>query len=331
MDAGRSDLERFADGREGLINALDAVPGEVQAWAQDQATKEVLRIAAFRQQVSDLHQREMASARPPLSRDSLWLGISDLERGILGEENAQALLFMSEELRGRAEGDRELAARLAKSHLEQNPDLQQAIEKLDMAAQATAAHNVLQAQRLIDSAPEIARASGFAEPISDPIPPPTKRYAELMDSNTHSLLSRCSDAVADYLTELDDGSLAHLARATAKSWSKGSVDPNVASLQGRLGRQRDTALEEGLAAARRWGKNRNDFDQMIGEQMRAELQEINKQMSGLPEAGSPDRLLREDLAAAAIHDASQQVLLERAGPSRELGPEAGPDTGMELW
>lgn len=330
-----SDLEKVAAAQGTLMKGLDDVPGAVQALLQDHGDEQALRIAAVRLKEDTQRRLEIAEGFPPRDTDSLWLGISDLHRGVLGEGNAGALLFSAEQMVARAGWDQELAARLADPRLRQpDPALARAAMALDVAAEATAARNALQAQQLIDSAPEMAQDLRLHRATGPLGGPPTKRYIELIDPDARAAIAKCSKAVAKRLNELDEGSLAALAGATAKAWSNANFDPNLAALQGQLARERDSLLRAGLGAARQWDAAGNDLGPRFTSMMGAELQKLDSQRAELPEAGNPDRLMREDLAAAVVHDASQRVLLERsaerAGPSQESGREAGPDLGMDF-
>jgi hypothetical protein len=187
---------------------------------------------------------------------------------------------------------------------------------------------------MIDSAPENARASGFDQSTSDPLRPPTERYAPVLGPDAHALLSACSSEAAKHMTQLDDRSLAYLTEATAKPWSKENFDPGLAATQGGLLRARNAALREGLEAARLFGEHGQDFDGMIREQKWRDLREIEGQLSVLPEIGNPDKLLGANLVPAIVQDACQQVLVERsrdrAGPSRGAARDQGsePDIGF---
>jgi hypothetical protein len=324
-------LEHEAAGREQRLERLDEVPGNLQAWLSvhyDQRMRGVARV----------RQKHFGDG-PALAEDpaALWIGMDEWNRAVLGKAATRDLLFNAEMLRGAARHnprilDLPLEDSGYSSH--QSFDEKQGAD-LKEAARAIAAQHASDLRERIDMALSGAPImSGSGSPASDLITPPTMRHKLLMDKATHGDLSSCAETAAEMLKGCDEWTLSRLAADSAVAWSKENFDPKVAALRGSLERDGRSALLTGLAASWRWGAGEKDRDRDLARRMEAQLRGIDDQLSALPEAGDPDRMLREDLVHAVTYDAALQVQVGRVAEqtlrSAVDGPEAGPDVGMDM-
>lgn len=322
----QSRLEKVAGRRKMHMDSLDLVPGKVKAWAQNGAREGIFKVAAFLERNQDLDERHSPSYFP-----DPWLGVSESERGILGDKTTQALLFAAEGLQGRAQRDPELAARMADRNLAGDTGLWREGVTLDLAAEAVAAQHALDIRGLIASAPERARGSGFNQPMAGPdglVAPPTRLYLGRMNSHTLTSISACSEETAKHLRGLDDRSLAYLAQATANPWSTGRFDPAASAREGCLERDRGNILNEGRDAAWRFGAEGRESDKKHRDRMWQELRDLDAQMAELPEVGRSDKLLGSESVSAVLHDATQQVLFDKSMARAEPSQQA--DVGSRI-
>jgi hypothetical protein len=339
---GKGELEAAAANLEGALAGLDLVDGEVRAWGEQHWGRAVREIVAER------------GPATPEKRADPWFPLRNGDRLVLGEATAQRLLGEAAYLTGRADVDPELARAVGQSDRTALEALRKPVERVEKAAEATAAANELSRRQLFES----ARARAAAGEVTSvevatttrngwPAKAPIERNRSALGRRGDSL-QRHSAALSEELNGMDDATLQNVAGAIENPWPE--LRPGVAFKQGSLERDRDVATVERLKAMRQIGKLEQTLALGGGEEGRQEfemgvrirtgkhfakekwnaLREIDSQLEQqLEKPGNVDDFVQSH-PEAAVHDAVQAELLTRARAVEKVQESAGAARQQEV-